>query len=93
MANELFSAIVSLTATFHSLQNIINLLLFICWQHSVLMRIKKSLLKTLYKQKQSYPELRDKTKEGLELEDESQENIHSGLRRSRFLVLFLSSQW
>lgn len=59
-------AIVSLTATSHSLQNIIKLLLSICWQDSVLMRIKKSLLKTLYKQKRSHPELKVEAKKGLE---------------------------
>lgn len=59
-------AIVSLTATSHSLQNIIKLLLSIGWQDSVLMRIKKSLLKTLYKQKQSHPELKVEAKKGLE---------------------------
>lgn len=55
MAKKHLSATVSLTSI--NLQNIINQLLFIFWQYSVLMRIKKLLFKTLYEHKQKYSEL------------------------------------
>lgn len=47
MANEHLSAIVSLTATSLSLQNIIKQLLFIFWQYSILMGIEKSFIQDI----------------------------------------------
>lgn len=74
MANKHLSAIVSLTSTSVSLQNIIKQLLFIFWQYSVLM-IKKSLFKTLYEHKQTYSELWCRAKKDSRYKDGSQENI------------------